>query len=143
MAANRFISTAMKWRVALSALPIVAAIAVAAPAASAAEVLQCHAVREIVGDRHPLVRPTVHLVTVDNFRDILLFDRTVLGVNIIDKAVISGWAEAMGAHGIERIALNIDRVTGGFDYSVVTESKPQFSRRLEGHCAPTDFETRF
>lgn len=113
------------------------------PAANAAELLQCHAMQEIVGEHHPLARPSIHLVTVDNFRDILLFDRTVLGVNVIDPAVISGWAETMGVHGIERVALNIDRVTGGFDYSIVTESKPQFSRRLEGKCAPADFEARF
>ncbi|MGH6981970.1 MAG: hypothetical protein ACREFC_12265, partial [Stellaceae bacterium] len=74
---------------------------------------------------------------------IVLFDRTVLGVNAINRAVISGWAEKMGTHGIERIVLNIDRVTGGFDYSITTESKPQFSRRLEGRCAPANFEVEF
>lgn len=130
----------MFWRRGLLALATLIGVT---SFANAAELLQCKAIREIVGERHPLAHPSVHLVTIDNFRDLLLFDRTVLGVNVIDKTVISGWAETMGAHGVERVALNIDRVTGGFDYSVVTESKPQFSRRLEGQCAPADFETQF
>jgi len=130
------------WRGFLGLALLIGTIGTVAPA-FAAQLLQCQALRETVGDKHPVAHPSIHLVTIDNFRDLLLFDRTVLGVNIISPVVISGWAETMGMHGVERIALNIDRVTGGFDYSIITDSKPQFSRRLEGHCAPADFETRF
>lgn len=114
-----------------------------AQAAYGAEMLHCRDAREVFAGRKPAPSAAVHVVIVDPFKDLIMFDQTMLGVNIINNAVISGWAQAYGANGQERITLNIDRAKGTFTYTIATDEKPQFSRRIEGACAVAAFEPQF
>jgi hypothetical protein len=114
-----------------------------APAARAADMLECKVLRQTVGGRDAPASAIAHMVTVDAFRDIVMFDDTILGLNRIDHAVISGWGDGLGVHGEERLSLRIDRPSGTFQYSILTDEQPRFSRRWEGHCEPAKFEPDF
>lgn len=117
---------------------------VMAQAAPAAELLECKVVKETVGGKAAPAGPAVHLIDVDAFKDLIVFDHvTTLGLTVINEAAIAGWAEEPGIHGEERMSLTIDRVAGTFAYSIVSEGHPQFTRRLEGRCAEAQLEPQF
>jgi hypothetical protein len=115
-----------------------------APAAHAAELFECTVLTQTIGGRDVRASAAPHIVNVDAFKEIVLFDGMVLGLNRIDRAVISAWGDVPGGvHGEERMALDIDRASGSFAYTVVIEARPQYSRRLQGHCEPAKVEPDF
>lgn len=117
----------------------------AIPAAQAYELLRCQPLREVVGAGP--VRPAANLpprlITVDEFKEIVLFDETTLGVNTMNEAVIIAWGAAVGAHGPEKLSLYLDRRSGQFRYVIATDSQPKFTWRLEGVCAVDSVNPRF
>lgn len=125
------------------AVCIFAALA-AAPTARAEELLNCHGVTEFVGGAaRPVPNVTRHLITLDEFKEIVLFDQTTLGLGVANDAIVTGSAEAPGSHGQEKFSLYLDRQSGEFRYTIATDGQPRFTWRLDGVCALERGETRF
>ena len=114
------------------------------PTARAEELLRCHGDKEFVGAAaRPVSNVTSHLITLDEFKEIILFDQTTLGLGVANDAIVTGSAEVSGVHGQEKLSLYINRQSGQFRYIIATDGQPRFTWRLEGVCEVERGEARF